>query len=114
MKFRVYDNVDKKYIDLNDVYLKGDGFLYTICWGFQEDEKLCESRYTVEFSTGLKDKNGVEIYEGDIIKDVYSQINPIKFHYGSFRFNWLEMPYYLEQIEKGEIIGNIHGGNDDK
>ena len=81
---------------------------------------------TVGQYTGLTDKNGNEIFEGDIVKTSHggsTYYAKIEWDDGSF---WvtnhdIQMPSYISEVSKTylEIIGNIHDnpdllGGDDK
>ena len=82
-------------------------------------EHLISQQYLGEF-TGLSDKNGKEIYEGDIVKCGYGT-GEVIYNAGCFMVCWLDdVEAYMEFLfsrkgmyrrkddEEFEVIGNIH------
>ena len=110
LKYRVYDNTEKCYSD-RAFSIDQLG----ICYVQDEDgygEEIDEERYIVEQYTGLKDNNGKEIYEGDLVAYEKDNIASVRFEYGGF-YPFVE-PYNDFGCPSGkevEIIGNIHESN---
>lgn len=120
--FRAWDNVNK--IMINAIFV-GLGKVYGMTKTFKPSKEL-EDVILMQY-TGLKDKNGKEIFEGDIIEiniglDLFNKnvVNPkkvVKFNEERARFE----PFAFQQIDGSikrtgyfgleeycEVLGNIY------
>ncbi len=76
-------------------------------------DKTAPNRYIVEQYTGLHDKNGREIYEGDIVTGYYGRVE-VAYNEEDAGFYPFSRPSYggyeyeCYNVEDSEVVGNIH------
>ena len=123
IKFRAWDIEYKQWIPFEDIVIYGDGQMYADrrINGGDIVDTVSPPAVIFEQFTGLRDKSGKEIYEGDIVR-------LIRDDYDNSRFDgWIvsmRRPEYIELVSpdggdgiqfldfeyhaEPEVIGNIH------
>lgn len=106
-KFRVWDKRRNKFIESPEPtpMLQANGLLAY----FKDAEYM--NNYVIQFCTGLKDKNGKLIYEGDILQDIARHDKPLYI----VKWNKSQAQFYIEMInpKKYELYAEWHMGRHD-
>jgi hypothetical protein len=99
IKFRIWDEDGKNYI-------AGD-------WSISATTGMVRGKYGEQFTdltaeqfTGLLDKSGVEIYEGDIVQLQESYVKPIVVYWNVEMTGFY--PLLSQRAQRIEVVGNIH------
>jgi uncharacterized phage protein (TIGR01671 family) len=118
IRFRAWDKNERVMVDwlcmvqtaFNRTGDQSYGIMYMILSGNHHNFEVMQY-------TGLKDKNGKEIYEGDLWeRDQF--IGFVEFSFSGWNFKKAEYsgcysyPSFYSNAEFGEVIGNIHENPD--
>lgn len=105
IKFRAWSKLLKKYVPIwSAIETRGDDVLRAI-----------NNTFVIEEFTGLKDKNGVEIYENDIVCQQmrFDETNGVIFWQEEKSRFAINLDGFITTITKPqemsyEVVGNIH------
>lgn len=107
IKVRVFDKYINKFIERGqkDKTVKK-------CFDFtsRKEMELLQDQFLFVLYTGLRDKNGEEIHEGNLTWDSHKEvIGRIVFDEGKFLYEWENISEDLREVcDEIEVIGSVY------
>ena len=105
IKFRAWEKNLKEMIPVEEIDFNSLMINQSTAWRFIDEVELMQN-------TGLKDKNGTEIYEGDIVLDkLNNEYGEVVFDEGCFLVLWQEGQNTVYQATREfyiEVVGNVY------
>ena len=110
LEFRAWWKDTKRFLDCDEWYMTCSGakYLHYAVMPYKDDN------FIIEQYTGLKDKNGKEIYIGDVVSEHHGDIigEIVQKPSGEYRIAWLGIyggdSSLYDHRSLCDVIGNIH------